>query len=198
MPTGRSAFLVLATLFQGGLAILAFALAWSLNLNPFDRVEFTGSAVVLGIVGTIPMLILFGFTYRFPIGPFRAIKEFLIEALGPPLSECRWYDLAWVAFLAGFSEELLFRAVLQSWLDPWGLILALLISNAVFGILHAITPTYALLAGLLGIYLGLLFHVADGNLLVLTITHSVYDLLAFFVVRREFRLRVTTDAPSLT
>lgn len=191
MPTNRSQFLILATLFQSGVAIVAFALAWGFNINPFDRMEFTGSAVALGIFGTIPMLILFGFTYQFPFGPFREIKEFLLDALGPPLAECRWYDLAWVAFLAGSSEELLFRAVLQTWLNPWGLIAALLISNAVFGMVHAVTPMYVVLAGLLGIYLGVLFYVADGNLLAPTLSHAVYDLLAFFVVRREYQIRLS-------
>lgn len=187
MQTSRSQFLILATLFQGGLAIVSFGLAWLIGINPFDRLQITGRAVAVGIAGTIPMLIMFAVTYQIPIGPLKDIKSFLIETLGPSLAECRWYDLVWVAFLAGCSEELLFRAVLQTWMNPWGWLAALLVSNLLFGVAHAVTPLYAVLAGLLGVYLGALFQFAgDGNLLVPTLTHALYDLVAFVVVRRSF------------
>eukprot|EP00456_Euglypha_rotunda_P015968 TRINITY_DN151_c0_g1_i3.p1 TRINITY_DN151_c0_g1~~TRINITY_DN151_c0_g1_i3.p1 ORF type:complete len:121 (-),score=32.00 TRINITY_DN151_c0_g1_i3:20-382(-) len=100
----------MATVFQGSIAVFAFALAWLLRINPFDKFDVTAQAVAVGVAGTLPMLLLFAITYRFPIGPFGRIKRFLVDGLGLYLSECRWYDLAWVAFLAGFSEELLFRA----------------------------------------------------------------------------------------
>ena len=133
------------------------------------------------------MLIVFAVTYQVSVGPLKDIKNFLIESLGPSLQDCRWYDLVWVALLAGCSEELLFRAVLQTWMNPWGPLAALLVSNAVFGMAHAVTPLYAVLAGLLGIYLGALFQFAgDGNLLVPTLTHSLYDLVAFIAIRRSF------------
>ena len=188
MPTSRSQFLIVATLFQGGLAIVALMLAWLLGINPFDRFQFTGRAVAWGVAGTIPMLIVFAFTYQSPIGPLKDIKQFLIENLGPHLSQCRWYDLVWVALLAGCSEELLFRAVLQTWLNQWGAATGLLVSNTLFGLAHAVTPLYAVLAGLMGVYLGALYQFAgDGNLLVPVLTHTIYDLVAFLVVRREAR-----------
>lgn len=196
MPTSRSQFLIVATLSQGGLAIFGLVLAWLLGINPFDTIQFTGRAVVWGVAGTIPMLIVFAFTYHLPIGPLRDIKQFLIENLGPHLSQCRWYDLVWVALLAGCSEELVFRAVMQTWLNQWGVTTGLLVSNTLFGLAHAVTPLYAVLAGLLGIYLGALFQFADdGNLLVPTLTHALYDLVAFAVVRRSFRAQQLADAP---
>ena len=135
------------------------------------------------------MLMLFAVTYRFPVGPLKTIKQFLVDALGPPLAECRSYDMAWVAFLAGFSEELMFRGVIQTWLTPAGWIVGLLASNALFGLAHAVTPTYAVLAGLMGVYLGLIYEFAGHNLTVPVVTHSVYDLAAFFVVRHSFCLQ---------
>ncbi len=187
MQTNRSQFLILATLFQGGLAILTFGLAWLVGINPFDRFQMSSQAIGLGIAGTIPMLIVFAITYQIPMGRLKDIKKFLIEALGPPLAECRWYDLVWVAVLAGCSEELLFRGVLQTWMSPWGWLAALLVSNLLFGMAHAITPLYVILAGMLGIYLGALFQFAgQGNLLVPTLTHALYDLVAFIVVRRSY------------
>lgn len=188
MQTRRSQFLILATLFQGGLAVIALALAWWIQINPFDHFEWSYRAAGLGVAGTVPPLFLFALTYRIPVRSFQQIKSFLIDALGPYLSDCRWYDLAWVALLTGFSEELLFRAVLQSWLNPWGSITSLLLSNLLFGLAHAVTPLYSVLAGSIGLYLGALYQfAADGNLLVPTLTHGLYDFVAFLIVRNSFR-----------
>lgn len=185
----RSQFLIFATAFQAGLAILAFGLGWLLQINPFDRVELSGRALATGIAATIPMLILFAITYRYPVGPLKEIKLLLMDTLGPSLSECSWFELAWVALGAGISEELLFRAVLQTWLDQWGPVCGLGVSNLLFGFAHAVTPLYIVLAGLLGVYLGALFRfIGDGNLVVPVVAHALYDLVAFAVVRRSFRV----------
>lgn len=180
----------MATLIQGGIAFFAFGLAWILQINPFDGCELSGLAFAIGIGGTLPMLIVFSITYRITTGPLAEVKRFLIESLGPFLDDCCWYDLAWVALLAGVSEELLFRAVLQQWLNEWGQIPSLLISNFLFGAVHSVTAIYPLLAGLLGIYLGVLYQFAGaGNVLIPTITHTLYDFIAFLVVRRTFRMQ---------
>lgn len=194
MQSLRSQFLILATLFQGGLAVIAFALAWWLQINPFDHFDWSYRAVGLGVAATVPPLLLFALTYRIPIRSFQQIKSFLIDALGPYLSECRWYDLAWVALVTGFAEELLFRAVLQSWLNHWGSTTSLLLSNLLFGLAHAVTPLYSVLAGSIGIYLGVLYQfAADGNLLVPALCHGLYDFVAFVIVRNSFRAQQNTD-----
>lgn len=196
MHLNRSQFLIFATAFQAGLSIVAFGLAWMLQINPFDRIEFTGRAFAIGIAGTVPMLILFAITYRFPVGPLKEIKHLLVDTLGPSLSECRWYELAWVAVGAGISEELLFRAVLQTWLDQWGPMVGLGVSNLLFGFAHAVTPLYVALAGVLGVYLGVLFQfTGDGNLVVPALSHALYDLIAFVVVRRSYRALLSTQRP---
>jgi membrane protease YdiL (CAAX protease family) len=135
--------------------------------------------LLAGLAATIPMFGLFALAYRFPVGPFRKIKQFLLVALGPALSACRWYDLLLVAFVAGVGEELLFRGVLHPKLGIWG-------SNILFGLVHCITPAYAVTAGLIGACLGWLFD-ASGNLLAPVLAHSVYDFLAFLVVARDVR-----------
>jgi CAAX protease family protein len=184
----RGEFMSLATTFQGGLALLALGLARLTGINLIEQLHFTVTAVAWGIGATVPMLALFAVTYRFPVGPLGTIKRFLHEALGPPLAQCRWYDLVFVALLAGCSEELLFRGVLQSWIGRWGALEGLVASSIIFGLAHAITPTYAVLAGLLGIYLGIVFTITgEANLVPATLCHVLYDLVAFFVVRREAR-----------
>ena len=177
----------MATAFQGGLAILGCFLSWLIGVDSIAKMEFSVYPVLQGIAGSIPMLMIFAVTYRFPLGPLKTIKFFLLEALGPPLAACRWYDLTWVALLAGVSEELMFRGVIQSWFSPWGSSLGILVSNILFGLAHAITPTYAILAASMGVYLGVVYeYVGDQNLIVPIVTHSFYDLVAFIVVRRGF------------
>jgi membrane protease YdiL (CAAX protease family) len=87
-------------------------------------------------------------------------------------------DLLGIAALAGLGEEMFFRGAvqgsLQHWVPFWA---ALVISSVFFGLMHAVTPTYALLAAGLGVYLGLVWYYTD-NLLVVTLAHALYDFLA--------------------
>ncbi len=184
----RLQFLRMAILFQGGLALLALVLAVMLGIRLVDQLRFTGLSIAWGVGATVPMLMLFAITYRFPFGPFGPIKSFLLQVLGPSLAVCAWYDVVFLAFLAGCSEELLFRGVAQAWLGQWSPALGLLISNIVFGLAHAATPAYAVLAGLLGLYLGCLFTITgEANLVAPILCHSLYDLGALVVFRYEAR-----------
>jgi membrane protease YdiL (CAAX protease family) len=187
VPTTRSEFLCFATLFQGSVIAAALGLAWISGVNPFQGAQISVEAVLLAMGYTVPMVILFGITYRFAIGPLRVMKRLLVTSLGPLLDACCWYDLIWVALLAGTSEELMFRGVIQKWLHGSGIGISLLVSNVLFGLCHAVTPTYAVLAGLLGSYLGLAYVLHD-NLVIPILMHALYDYIAFLVVRRTFRL----------
>jgi membrane protease YdiL (CAAX protease family) len=135
-------------------------------------------------------MLFFMASYRFPLGPLWPIKQFLIKTLGPYLDICRWYDLLLIALLAGVCEELFFRGFLQPWIESIsGPMAGLIGSNLVFALAHFITQTYALLAGLMGIYLGLLLDASgQRNLLTPILAHTIYDFFAFVVVVRTFRL----------
>jgi membrane protease YdiL (CAAX protease family) len=141
-------------------------------------------------VGTIPLILFFIIFYRFPVGPLWPIKKLLIRTLGPYLNTCHWYDLLLIALLAGVCEELFFRGFLQPWIESSGGAMAgLLGSNLVFALAHFITQTYALLTGLMGVYLGLLLDASgQRNLLIPILAHTIYDFLAFVIVTRTFRL----------
>ena len=71
------------------------------------------------------------------------------------MGECTVADLALISLLAGLGEELLFRGLIQDglvgWLGPWP---ALVLTSVLFGLMHPITPGYAVLATLAGAYLG--------------------------------------------
>jgi hypothetical protein len=66
--------------------------------------------------------------------------------------------------------------------------LAVVITNVLFGRAHAVTPMYALRAAFIGIYLtALLAADSTPNLLIPITAHAVYDLIAFTVVIRDYR-----------
>jgi CAAX protease family protein len=138
----------------------------------------------LAASATLPLLLLFSLCVHWPVGPLARIKAFAEEVMKPLFRSCTLLDLAAISLLAGVGEEMLFRGVLQDlfsrWLDPW---LALTLASILFGLLHLITPTYAVLAALMGAYLGWLY-ARTGNLLVPIMTHTLYDFFALsYVVR---------------
>jgi len=105
--------------------------------------------------------------------------------LVPAFAGCTLLELALISILAGVGEEALFRGFIQStlayWSSPWW---ALLLTSVLFGLGHLITPAYALLAGLLGLYLGALALVYDNLLLVMTV-HGLYDFLALIYLTKR-------------
>ena len=186
----RKDFLNMAFWFEGSMVGVAWLIGWFVDVNPFANLSISGPAFIWGFVGTIPLFLLFLLFYRFPVGPLYPIKRNLLEILGPVLSLCSWYELAILAVVAGVSEEILFRGVLQPWLEtiagPSG---GLTLSNVIFGLLHWLTPMYALIAGLIGFYLAYSMDITGTRYLVTPIViHTLYDFLAFIIVAEAYRL----------
>ena len=192
----RGQFLNLSAIFEGSLVVVAFLLGWLLDVDPVQSLAFRWSDVLWGAAAALPIFAAFLLAHLFPLGPLKRIKRFLVEVLGPPLSACRWYDLLLLAGLAGLAEEILFRGLLQPWLEQslGSRTAGLIGSNIVFGLAHLITPVYALAAAIIGLYLGFLLDATgQRSLLVPIVTHAVYDYLAFLVVRRAYRQRRALD-----
>jgi len=186
----RREFLGVAILFEGSLILVAGAAGRWFGIDPLERLSWGTRGVAWGAAAALPMFLLFAISYRWSFGPFRRIKRLLVETLGPPLAACRWYDLVLLAAVVGISEELLFRGVLQ---PRFGL----LMSNVVFGVAHSISPFYALVAGVMGLYLGRLFELS-GNLLAPIVAHGLYDFLAFVVVAWDYRRRKSLTEAELS
>lgn len=178
--TNRGEFLNLAGLVEGGTIFLALCFGWLVGVWPLETVIWRWDAVLVALLGTLPILALF----HVVSGP----RTVAIEMLGEALSRCRWYDLVFLAALAGVGEELLFRGVLQPWLALWSPLFAFLATNIAFGLMHAVTPMYAVVAAGVGMYLSwLTYGIGEPNLLRAIIAHGAYDLIAFGLIVREYR-----------
>ncbi len=175
----------LAIAVEGGLIVLAELLGRLLGRPPVALFHFAdGTGWLWGLAATLPMTVLFLAIVRWPVGPLRAIQRFTEDVLRPVLAPCTVVDLLGISALAGLGEEMLFRGVLQGALQEivpiW---LAVSLAALLFGVLHAVTFTYAVLATLMGAYLGGVWLVAD-NLVAPVFTHGLYDFLVLLYLMR--------------
>ncbi|MGD0382544.1 MAG: CPBP family intramembrane glutamic endopeptidase [Thermoguttaceae bacterium] len=185
---GTMNFAVAAALFEGALAVLAVSLGWVLGRPPMATFRLSAIDLGWGIVATVPLLAVFWLCAKAPWRPFVRIMQVLDETFIPLFRQCGMLELAVIAVLAGMGEEMLFRGIIQSWVadkvgGPYGVGIGLAAAAAIFGLLHGVTPTYALLAGVIGLYLGAIW-LATGNLLVPIASHALYDFLAFVYLVR--------------
>lgn len=186
----------LAVAFEGGLGLAALLLGWLLGVWPVPGVELDGitwrgqgPALLWGLAATVPMLIGFWLIDRFPWGPLGDVKRDVERRVVPLFRGCRIVELALIAAAAGIGEEMLFRGLVQhalaQWLaPPWGVWIALLGASLIFGGFHPLSTTYAVLAALIGLYLGLLL-IFCGNLLAPAVAHGLYDFVALVYLVRD-------------
>ena len=173
---------------EAALLLLAWALARWLEISPFEHFYPSGASLLLGVLATLPLLLALAWMLGSSSPPIRRLVALVVEQVGPFLASCTMLELGILAAVAGFSEEVLFRGVVQVGLGRWvseGW--ALLGASMAFGVVHFATPTYALLAGILGLYLGLVF-LTQQNLLAPIVAHGLYDFVALIYVSRRYRL----------
>ncbi len=183
-PSQRQMVVTLAILIEGGMILVALALGWVLDQPPLHKFAWTVRDALLGLAATLPLLVLFFLMVRFPVGPLGRIKQFSEKVLCPLLAPCSVLDLLGISILAGLGEEMLFRGALQGafarWLSPF---LAIALASVLFGALHAVTLGYAVMATLMGAYLGWLRHETD-NLLAPAVAHALYDFAVLLYLLR--------------
>lgn len=191
----RQEFVRLGILTEVALLVVAVILngLWPVPVaeNPLRTATglTTLAAIVVGALAGLVMSGWFLFSWYSEFAPLRRIQEFVAEQLAPPLSHCPAWEVFALAAFAGIGEEVLFRGVLQPRIG-W------VLTTVLFGFAHAITPTYVLVAALLGGLLGQL-QILTGNLWAPIVAHGVYDYIGFLLVIREYRAaqRTPPDHP---
>jgi len=170
-------------------SLLGLAAVWSeLAGQPLlGSMHWRTTDAILGIVGAIPLFLLFQAALASSWAPMITIRRFLEDFVRPFFGKWSVVQLAVISALAGVSEEIFFRGALQGGLtQPFGVIPAILVASVIFGFCHLVNRAYAILAGFIGVYFSVLW-VASGNLLTPIVTHAVYDFIAlvyFLRIRR--------------
>ena len=159
-----------------------------LMLVAFVASILSGYPKELGEIGVKPFLIgsFFGvilFVLMMFVGRYlqRHVSSYydLIVELRALFSNLSWLAIVVISVMAGVSEELLFRGVIQSYLvsvsNPW---FGIIISASLFGVMHFYNRLYIVLTLIVGLFIGWLYHETQ-SLLLVVVLHSVYDVLAF-------------------
>lgn len=183
-------FFKTALYFESSLILVAIVLGAIAQINPFEFINFNERALVNGIMGTLPLCVIFLALNHIKTDALLKIRKILHDTLGASLEDLHWTDLFVLAAVAGISEEILFRGVIQPWLEnSWGIVAGLIISSVLFGLVHAVTLLYFILAGSISLYLGMyLDYENTRNLLTPIIIHGLYDFFAFMVILHSYRL----------
>ena len=180
-PLGAQAMFLLGFFVELGFVVLAAAIAHFALGVPFPTpLRLTADGALLGLGATVPLGALSLVTMTSlgqRIGPLRRISELLKGILGPGLREWTPAQILLLSGAAGVGEEVLFRGVIHG-------LVGIHATSIVFGALHALTPTYFVLAAGLSYYLGWLLD-STGNLLVPIVVHAAYDAIGLFLLRKE-------------
>jgi hypothetical protein len=184
-----SSFIRLAVGGEAGLLLLAWALARWLAISPVEQLRPSLWAILWGVAATGPLLLGLRWILTTRSRPASRLVTLVVEQLGPLLAGRSAAELALLAMVAGVSEEVLFRGVVQIGLtralpEVW----ALVVASTMFGLVHFASRAYALLAGVMGLYLGALFLI-QGSLLAPIVAHGLYDFVALVYVARRYSAR---------
>lgn len=184
----------LAVAFEVAIAVVAVAAGRLLGPMPLETIDPAWSewranltAILWGVAGVIPLAVGLVGMQRTKIPSIRRLQLIVDRQIVPLFADTTIVELALVSVAAGLGEEMLFRG----WLQPavaelWGESgnwIGLVVASVLFGVVHWVNRAYAVLAGLVGLYLGLLFLWTD-NLLAPVVTHGLYDFVALIYLVR--------------
>ena len=116
-PLERQTLLLAGGVFEAAIALLALALGWWAGINPLASSTIELLPIVWGLVAAMGLFLLLLISDRLPLPKLKTIKRLLIDLLGPAINACRWYEVVLLALFVGFCEELMFRGLLQPWIE---------------------------------------------------------------------------------
>ena len=176
--------LALAVAAEGGLVLLALGLGRWIGIAPFADLEWSWRGLAWGIGATAPLLLGLAWCLHTTAPPVVRLVRLVEQRLAPLFAGSGPVTIVLIAVAAGLGEEAFFRGVVQPALAAHiPIAIAVLLTGLLFGAAHWITPTYALLASIVGTYLGALF-MLSGNLLAPVVAHALYDVVALAVLVR--------------
>jgi membrane protease YdiL (CAAX protease family) len=184
MPPHRS-IVAVAVIFEAALGLAGIALAWRLGVPLADRLRPEIAMVGRTVLALLPMVALLAVALRSHWGPLARLRDLVQTLVREYFGAARWWELAAVSLAAGFGEELLFRGALQPLAERWwGPAGGLVAVSVLFGLLHAASATYLILAILMGLYLGWLAQYV-GELITPIAVHAAYDWAALILLLRQ-------------
>ncbi len=167
--------------------LLAWGLARWLEISPGEYFRLTPSTIVWGLIATGPLLLGLAWMLTSTFPPVRGLVDLVNEQIGPLVSRCTFLELGCLAAVAGISEEVLFRGVVQPALSARiSEIGALVVASIIFGLVHAASRVYAIFAAIMGLYLGALF-LLQNSLVPPILAHGLYDFVALSAVASRYR-----------
>ena len=188
-PLRNFSFFRLAVSGEAGLLLLAWALGRWLGISPLSSPGTVLHGLLWGAAGALPLGLGLRWMLTTANPAIRRLTILVEQQLGPFLASLSSLELGILAAVAGFSEEVLFRGVLLPALSrELSSVGGLLASSVLFGLVHFASRTYALVAGIMGCYLGILF-LLTGSLLVPIVSHALYEFGALLVLARRVRQR---------
>jgi membrane protease YdiL (CAAX protease family) len=178
----RLKLLFLALLVEGAAFILALFLARQWGIALFPLTKHLLHDVLIGTAAAAIPFALFCFTLSEKaegIPLLGSIRKTVRKDIKAVFASTTVVDICLISLWAGLAEELLFRGVIQA---RWGLLAA----SILFGVLHFVTPAYALVAFVIGIYIGLVHHFFQSLLIPIQL-HAIYDFGALIYLRYVVR-----------
>ena len=182
-------------LFESSLLLVALVLGWLFDVPLLDIQAWSWKGLSVGLTSVLPLISLFFWLLQSQWEPCQNIRRIMNMVVKPMFEGFSILQLLIISMIAGISEEILFRGVIQGGLQAlMGVPGAILLSAVLFGACHALTPFYFVLATLMGVYMSLVW-LATGEILAPIITHAVYDFLVLIWYLKAFQTRKTPNNP---
>jgi membrane protease YdiL (CAAX protease family) len=189
----RVQLLKLAIVFQGGLLLAALVWGKWLALPWENHFAWNQQSLLAGLIATVPLTLFLYLSLYVRWEPFLELKDLLLRRMGPLFAQLSVADIVLISLLAGVSEEVFFRGAMQFACSDWGFWPAVVATNLVFGLCHALSAVYFVMATLAGFYLSLVAGRDEQNLVSAIVAHAAYDFLALLVIVRRARQEVRRE-----
>jgi membrane protease YdiL (CAAX protease family) len=194
----------------GGLIALALIVASWWDINLWGNVTWTTDALRdnliaagYGTIAALPLLVCLVIFDRWTPWILVPLKRSVEQEVVPLLMYSSIGDYLLISIAAGVGEELFFRGLVQAGLTrellqfdvPNAIWISIVAASLIFGACHWINHEYALIAAIIGVYFGLLYHFT-GNLIAPITAHAFYDFIAMvYLVVLKGKQRKWPGAP---